>query len=199
MSDDAKYLRKLAKVIEPLAEEYGFWAEADAPPKINEIAARIEALTAELAKVRAERDDWRKAAIANREEYDAVRAERDGLQKHRFTGDHSDLRLRFNRAVGDDFSGDGGWIVHTQGHAYDMEMAIARIADLEAERDGTKAAFDAAEAFIESHVADPDITEEMTLRYWEYRKHSEQMRDRANDNALLEMLKPNPPTERPAP
>lgn len=34
-------------------------------------------------------------------------------------------------------------------------------------------AFDAAEAFIESHVADPDITDEMTVNYWRYRQHSE--------------------------
>lgn len=53
---------------------------------------------------------------------------------HIFTGDQSDLRLRFNEAIGGgpNMNGDSGWIIHTNGRAADLESAIARITELEA-------------------------------------------------------------------
>ena len=48
---------------------------------------------------------------------------------HYFHGDQSDLRMRFNEAIagGPNMEGDAGYVIHTNGHAADMEQAIARI------------------------------------------------------------------------
>ena len=43
---DARYLIRLAKCMEPLASKSGFWAEANAPANLEEIAGRIFALLA---------------------------------------------------------------------------------------------------------------------------------------------------------
>lgn len=42
---------------------------------------------------------------------------------------------------------------------------------VKAERDALRAAFDAACAFIDSHVADPDITAEMAAKYATFLNH----------------------------
>ena len=46
-----------------------------------------------------------------------------------------------------------------------------RATKAEAERDALRAAFDAACAFIDSHVADPDITAEMAAKYATFLNH----------------------------
>jgi hypothetical protein len=47
------------------------------------------------------------------------------------------------------------------------------IRELTEQRDELLAAWTAACAFIDSHVADPDITQEMVLTYAEFMKHRE--------------------------
>ena len=51
-----------------------------------------------------------------------------------------------------------------------LRAALAALSQSTAGEDGLQAAYDAAVAFIESHVADPDITDEMTRMYAEYQR-----------------------------
>lgn len=98
------------------------------------LARRLEALACDCDST----DGWEEAApdlrlAASRLSHPVGQGVGD-VERHRFTGDQSDLRMRFNEAIagGPNMNGDSGWIIHTQGHASDLERAIERIAALQA-------------------------------------------------------------------
>ena len=112
-----------------------------------------------LGAVIGQRDTARAVAEDNRARYVKAEAERDALYERHQRGQvlcrSCDLhvieaaRLKLDRDV-----------ALTQ-----LDDALTRLQTAHGERDAAREAFKAACAFIDSHVADPDITAEMTAKY----------------------------------
>jgi hypothetical protein len=68
-----------------------------------------------------------------------------------------------------------------RGNAAFIKAQAEERARVDAELTRAREAFLAAKAFIDSNIADPDLTDEMTLRYWEYRKHADEFAQENTD------------------